>query len=172
MSNIDNFDKLTSFANDAIKRTGLFITGLENGSYSVGISFNEETRYEIVLPYLVDDIAINEVFQNKEIKHGDIVESKLYSVSVTPDTYNSERRPIRYQIFDCEDPEVIAFLTENFALGWSGNRFPLVKVEKVRFLICEDSNYQLPKDIQDFNILDSCKHFCSMTEQEDDTLSK
>ena len=69
-------------------------------------------------------------------------------------------------------PEVIAFLTENFALGWSGNRFPLVKVEKVRFLICEDSNYQLPKDIQDFNILDFCKQFCSMTEQEDDNFLK
>ncbi len=168
MTEKENVDKFMSFANDAIKRTGFFITGLDNGSYTVGISFNEETRYEIVVPWLVDDVAINEVFQNKEIKHGDIVESKLYSVSVTPDTYNVDHRPSRYEVFDCEDPEVIAFLTENFALGWNGNRFPLVKVEKVRFLLCEDRNHQMPKDIQNFNILDLCKQFCSITDQEDE----
>ena len=110
MTEKENVDKFMSFANDAIKRTGLFITGLNNGSYTVGISFNEETRYEIVVPWLIDDVAINEVFQNKEIKHGDIVESKLYSVSVTPDTYNVDHRPSRYEVFDCEDPEVLAFL--------------------------------------------------------------
>ena len=168
MTEKENVDKFMSFANDAIKRTGLFITGLNNGSYTVGISFNEETRYEIVVPWLVDDVAINEVFQNKEIKHGDIVESKLYSVSVTPDTYNVDHRPSRYEVFDCVDQEVLAFLTENFALGWNGNRFPLVKVEKVRFLICEDRNHQMPKDIQNFNILDFCKQFCSMNDQEDE----
>ena len=168
MSNNDIFDNFTSFANDAIKRSGLFITEFEYGSYTVGISFNEETRYEIVIPWLVDDVTINEVFQNKEIKHGDIVESKLYSVPVVPNTYNVEHRPLRYEVFDCEDPEVIAFLTENFALGWSGNRFPLVKVEKVRFLMCEDKNHYLPKDDQDFNILNSCKKFCSVNDQEDE----
>ena len=168
MTEKENVDKFMSFANDAIKRTGFFITGLDNGSYTVGISFNEETRYEIVVPWLVDDVAINEVFQNKEIKHGDIVESKLHSVSVISDTFNVEQRPYRYQVFDCEDPEVIAFLTENFALGWSGNRFPLVKVEKVRFLMCEDKNHYFPKDDQSFNILNYCKKFCSITDQEDE----
>ena len=168
MTEKENVDKYMSFANDAINRTGLFITGLENGSYTVGISFNEETRYEIVVPWLVDDVTINEVFQNKEIKHGDIVESKLYSVPVAPNTHNVEHRPLRYEVFDCEDPEVIAFLTENFAFGWNGNCFPLVKVEKVRFLICEDKNHYLPKDDQSFNILDFCKQFCSMNDQEDE----